>query len=152
MRKTAWALLLAASAAQAGVTVKEAWVRGTVAAQKATGAFMELTSSEDAALVSAASPVAGLVELHSMKMEGGVMKMRALPRLALPAGKAVKLDPGGYHVMLMDLRAPLKAGDSVPITLKVEGRDGKVSTVEVKAEVRELTASGPMGHGEKHKH
>ena len=112
-------------AAQAQVTVKDAWVRATVAQQKATGAFMQLQSAQDAKLISAQSPVAGVVEVHEMAMDGGVMKMRAVPSLALPAGKAVELKPGGYHVMLMDLKGQVKDGDTVPVTLVVEGKDGK---------------------------
>lgn len=76
------------------VDVKAIWVRGTVAGQKATGAFMEVTSESGATLVGAFSPVAGLTEIHEMKMEGGVMKMRAVTRLELPAGQTVKLAPG----------------------------------------------------------
>lgn len=149
-------ILLAAAAAAlslnawADVTVKDSWVRGTTPAQKATGAFMELTSSDEAVLVSASSPAAGVVEIHTMKMDNGVMKMRPVPNLDLPAGKAVKLQPGGNHVMLMDLKQQMKKGDVVPITLKVEGRDKKVQTIEVKAEVRDLAAPATMDHGHKH--
>ena len=156
MRKTvlALALMFFGAATQADVTVKESWVRGTTPAQKATGAFMEITSSEAASLLSASSPVAGVVEIHTMKMEDGVMKMRALPKLDLPAGKAVKLAPGGNHVMLMDLKQQMKKGDVVPITLKIEGADKKVQTLEIKAEVRDLatpaTQDKSHGHGMKH--
>lgn len=146
-RKWVTAVLVSAlfgvSAGQAQeVSVSNPWVRGTVPAQKATGAFMELKSKDDAALVSANSPVAGTVEIHEMVMENNVMKMRAVPKLDLPAGKAVQLKPGGYHVMLMDLKQPLKKGEMVPITLNVEGKDRTIRTVEVKAEVRELSSSG----------
>ncbi len=134
----------------ADVTVKDSWVRGTTPAQKATGAFMEITSSEAAALLSASSPVAGVVEIHTMKMEDGVMKMRAIPKLDLPAGKGVKLAPGGNHVMLMDLKQQMKKGDVVPITLRIEGKDKKVQMLEVKAEVRDLATPATMDHGHKH--
>jgi len=83
-----------------------------------------------------------VVELHTMKMEEGVMKMRAVPRIELPAGQAVKLAPGGYHVMLLDLKQQLKPGDTVPITLTLEGRDKAKSSLEVKARVREVKAGG----------
>ena len=136
-------LALAAQMACAQTTVKDPWVRGTVAQQKATGAFMQLTSAQGGKLVSAKSPVAGIVEIHEMAMEGSVMKMRAVPGLDLPAGKAVDLKPGGYHVMLMDLKQQLKEGETVPITLVVEGKDKKRETIEVKAPVRQLnTAAG----------
>ena len=136
------ALIAAPSLAQ--VAVSDAWVRGTVPGQKATGAFMSLKSPTDAALVSASSPVAGIVEIHEMALEGGVMKMRAVPKLALPAGKAVDLKPGGYHVMLMDLKQPLKEGDTVPVTLAFTDKDGKQVTQEVKAQVKALTAPAGM--------
>ena len=127
--------------AWAQVEVKSAWVRGTVAAQKTTGAYMEINSAQGARLVSVESTVAGTVEVHEMSMDKNVMRMRAIARLELPAGKTVELKPGGYHVMLIDLKRPLKKGDSVPLRLKIENKDKTVSTVEVKAEVRETTAA-----------
>ena len=84
--------------ALAQTTVKDPWVRGTVAQQKATGAFMQITSTQGGKLVSAASPLAGVVEIHEMKMEGNVMKMAAVAGLDLPAGKTVELKPGGQHI------------------------------------------------------
>ena len=131
-----FAAAFAATAAE--VAVSDAWVRGTVAGQKATGAFMRLTASSDLTLVAAASPSAKIVEVHEMKQEGGVMKMAAVPRLALTAGKPVVLQPGGYHVMLMDLAQPLKDGDRVPLTLTFEDKAGSKQTVEVSAVVRPL--------------
>ena len=133
----------------AQVSVKDAWVRATVAQQKATGAFMQLQSAQDAKLVGAQSPVAGVVEVHEMAMEAGVMKMRAVPTLALPAGKAIELKPGGYHVMLMDLKGQVKEGDSVPVTLVVEGKDGKRQNIEVKAPARTM-AQPAMKHEHSH--
>ncbi|MFY9182851.1 MAG: copper chaperone PCu(A)C [Limnohabitans sp.] len=142
-------------AASAQVTVKDAWVRATVAQQKATGAFMQLLSAQDAQLISAQSPVAGVVEVHEMRMDGGVMKMRAVPKLALPAGKAVDLKPGSYHVMLMDLKGQVKDGDTVPVTLVVEGQDGKRQTLDIQAVARAGAAAAMKhddGHAHKHKH
>lgn len=144
------AATLLAGNAFAQVDVAEPWVRGTVAAQKATGAFMKLTAARGGRLVGASSPVAGVVEIHEMKMENDVMKMRAITGLDLPAGRAVELKPGGYHVMLMDLKQPLKDGDTVPITLVVEDQDNKRQSIEVKAPVRPLKDTGG-GHGG-HKH
>jgi periplasmic copper chaperone A len=134
-------LALLAFTASAQTVVKDAWVRGTVPQQKATGAFMQLTSTQGGKLVSAASPVAGVVEIHEMAMEGNVMKMRAVPGLDLPAGKAVELKPGGYHVMLLDLKQTLTVGDTVPVSLVVEGKDGKRETIELKAPVKALGAA-----------
>ena len=93
---TALAVLAAFSlSAHAQVTVKDPWVRATVSQQKATGAFMQITSTQDARLVEAKSPAAGVVEVHEMTMEKDVLKMRAIAALDLPAGKAVDLKPGG---------------------------------------------------------
>jgi len=139
-------LLAAATAAFSQTTVKDAWVRGTVAQQHASGAFMQITSAKGGRLVSVSSPVAGVSEVHEMAMEGDVMKMRAAPGLELPAGKVVELRPGGYHVMLMDLKQQLKGGDTVPLTLVIEDRDGKRETLEVKAPVRALGAPEPAKH------
>ncbi len=142
---------LLGTAALAQTTVKDAWVRGTVAQQKATGAFFQISAAGGGKLLSVSSPAAGVVEIHEMSMDGSTMKMRALPQgLELPAGKAVELKPGGYHVMLMDLKAPLKAGDSVDLSLVVEAKDGKKETIAVKAPVKPLGAEAG-GHGA-HKH
>jgi copper(I)-binding protein len=131
-------LFMAATAAFAQTTVKDPWIRGTVDQQKATGMFAQITSVKGGRLVSAASPAAGVVEIHQMAMDGDVMTMRPVAGLDLPAGKMVELKPGGYHVMLMDLKRALKAGDVVPVTLVVEGADKKRETVEVQAQVRAL--------------
>jgi hypothetical protein len=145
-RPLAAALLVTATASFAQTTVKDAWVRGTVAQQKASGAFMHITSAQGGKLVEVRSPVAGVAEIHEMAMQGDMMRMRAVPSLDLPPGKAVELKPGGYHLMLMDLKQQLKAGDNVPLTLVIEGKDGKRETLEVKAPVRALGADAHGGH------
>jgi copper(I)-binding protein len=127
-----------AAPALAQVTVSDAWIRGTVAGQQGTGAFMRLTSAADTTLVGVASPAAKVVEIHEMKHEGGMMKMSAVARLPLAAGKPVELTPGGYHVMLMGLAQPLKEGDSIPITLTFEDKKGTKQAVVVQAPVRAL--------------
>ena len=132
-------------AQQTTVKVEGAWVRGTVAMQKATGAFMRLTPASDVRLVSASSPVADVVEIHEMSMENDVMKMRQVTGMALPAGKATELKPGGYHIMLMGLKDQVKGGDNVPLTLTFEGADKKTFTQEISAPVRALGAA-PMKH------
>jgi copper(I)-binding protein len=133
-------LVLAASSldVEAAVTATDAWVRGTVPAQRTTGAFVTLHSTEDAKLVGAASPIAKSVEIHESEMANGTMRMKAVDFVALPAGKRVELQPGGYHVMLFGLARPLGAGDSVPLTLTLEDGSGKRSTLDVEAEVRPL--------------
>ncbi len=114
------------------VDVKDAWARATVPGQKATGAFMKLTAKEGSKLVGVSSPVAGVGEVHEMKMDGDVMKMRALAGgLDLPAGKAVELKPGGYHVMLMDLKSTLQKDTTIPLTLVFKDAKG----VETKTEL-----------------
>ena len=140
------ATLLAALAAQAQTSIKDAWVRGTVAGQKATGLFGQITSASGGKLVAASSPVAGVVEVHEMAMDGNVMKMRAVPALDLPAGKTVELKPGGYHVMLLDLKQELKPGETVPVTLVIEGAGGKRENVEIKAPVKALADSQHNKH------
>lgn len=138
------AALLVTLPAAAQVTVGAPWIRGTVPQQMATGAFMQLKSATDAKLIEVRSPVAGVVEIHGMKMENNVMRMQAVPSVALPAGLMVELKPGGYHVMMMALRQQMKEGEVVPMTLVVES-GGKRETIEVKATVRGVaSASGDM--------
>jgi copper(I)-binding protein len=148
------AALVLAAAAQAQVSVQDAWVRATVPQQKATGAFMQITAAKDARLVEVKSPVAGVAEIHEMAMVDNVMRMRAVAGVDLPAGKAVELKPGGYHVMLMDLKGQVKDGDTVPLTLVVEGRGGKRENVELKLPARLQSSAAPkdMGHGDDHGH
>ena len=126
-------LVLATAAVHAQVVVDKPWVRTTVAQQTTTGAFMTLTSAKGGKLVSASSPIAASVEVHEMKMDGDVMKMRPVDALPLPAGKPVELKAGAYHMMLMGLKAPVKAGDVVPIKLVVEDAKGQRTTTDVKA-------------------
>ena len=126
----------AASAFAQNVTVTDAWARATVQGQKATGAFMKITAKDNAKLVGVSSPVAGVAEIHEMKVEKDVMKMAALPNgLDLPAGKAVELKPGSYHVMLMDLKAPLAKDTTVPVTLTFQDAKGVKSNLELKVQV-----------------
>ena len=140
-------LALLPALGHAQVSVKDAWVRATVPHQKATGAYLQLTAAKDARLVEVRSPVAGSAELHEMSMANNVMKMRAVAAVELPAGKPVAFEPGGYHIMLLELKAPIKEGESVPLLLVVEGRDGKRETVAAKAAVRPLTAHGGSHKG-----
>jgi copper(I)-binding protein len=154
LKTLALAATFATFAVHAQTTVDDPWVRATVAQQKASGLFARITSATGGRLVSVSSPVAGVVEIHEMSMQGDVMKMRALPNgLELPAGKAVELKPGGYHVMLLDLKRTLKAGERVAATLVIEGKDGKRETMQVDATVRALgAAAAGHDHGPGHKH
>lgn len=144
-----------AAPAEAEVTAADAWVRGTVAAQGTTGAYMFLRATETTTLVGASSPVAGMAMLHAMALEKGVMKMRDASGLVLPAGKTVELKPGGHHVMLMDLDHPLREGERVPIVLTLKDAAGRESRLTVQATVRPLTApsapSAPKAPAAPHK-
>ena len=134
------------SQSSAAIDVRDAWVRQSVPGQSGTGAFMKLTAPAGARLVGASTPAAGVAEVHEMKMEGDTMRMRAVPGLDLPAGKTVELKPGGYHLMLMDLKQPLAKGASVPVTLRFEDAKGKTSTLDLKLPV------GTAAPAHDHKH
>jgi periplasmic copper chaperone A len=117
------------------VKVEGAWIRGTAQGQSGTGGFMTITAKQSMRLVGITSPVAGTAEVHEMKMDGDVMRMRALPSLELPAGKAVELKSGGNHMMLMDLNQTLKYGSTVPITLLLTDALGKPSQITLQVPV-----------------
>ena len=131
-------VLWAASLPAAGQSVQAngAWARATVPGQHATGAFMSLTAPQGARLVGAASPVAGLTEIHEMKMQGNVMTMRAVDAVDLPPGRTVQLAPGGYHLMLMDLQRALVVGEQIRVELRFETRDRRAFTQPIEVEVR----------------
>lgn len=145
---TAALSLIASASAWAQVDVSQPWVRATVAPQKATGAFVQLKAKSDSRLIEVRSSVAGVAEIHEMKMEGSTMKMRAVDGLDLPAGQLVELKPGSFHIMLMDLKKPLAAGETVDLTLVFEGRDKKRIEQEIKAEAR--AAGKPAATEHKH--
>lgn len=144
---TALTILAAAALAHGeAVEVQNAWARATVKGQMATGAFMTLTADHGARLVGASSPAAGVVQVHEMKMEAGVMKMAEVKGgLDLPAGKSVELKPGGFHVMLMDLKAPLTKGSTLPLTLILKDAHG----AEVKQELQVPVAANAPGNSGK---
>ena len=134
------------------VEVKDAWVRNTVQGQKGTGAFMKITAKDGAKLISISSPVAGVAEVHEMKMDGDIMRMRAAPALDLPAGKKVDLKSGGYHIMLMDLKTPLAKDSSVPMTLLFRDTKGVESKLELKVPVSTTAPGGKEPAAAQHKH
>jgi periplasmic copper chaperone A len=129
-----------AAFAQLKVDVTDSWARSTVIFQRSSGAFMKLTANEDAKLISAKTPIAGVVEIHEMKTENGVMRMNAVLALELPKGKAVELKPGGYHIMLMDLKSGLSVGEIIDVTLTIEDSQKKQSEIMVKVPVQSLTS------------
>lgn len=137
-----WFFLHLGSAAQAQapsapVAIDGAWARAVMQGQGASGAYMTFTAREPLTFTGAATPAAGIVEIHQMKLEGEVMRMRAVDTLALPAGQPVELKPGGYHLMLMDLKAPFRPGTSIPLTLQFRDARGKE---------RSLRLSVPVAH------
>ncbi len=132
----AW--LCASIALAQSVDVKDAWIRGTVPAQKVTGAFMEITGKSAARLVRVESAVAGSVEIHNMSMQNGVMKMFPVDGVEVPAGKTVKLAPGGYHVMMMGLKQQMKPGERVPLKLTFELANKQRESLELSVEVRDI--------------
>ena len=132
--------------------VEGAWIRSSVPGQQGTGAFMRLSASQATQLVGASTPVAGTAEVHEMKMEGDVMKMRAVPRLDLPAGRTTELKPGGYHIMLMDLKQPLTAGSKVPLTLTFRDANGVPQKLELKVPVAVRAPGAAAAPTDGHKH
>lgn len=147
LRAAVAALAGLAATAWADVDVQGAWARATVQGQMASGAFMTLRSTETTRLVSASTPVAGVTEIHEMSMDGGVMKMRAITGLDLPAGQAVELKPGGYHVMLMDLKGPLSQKTHIPLTLVFRNAKGQESVQRLEVPVDMAPMPVMSGHG-----
>ena len=146
-----FAMVLTGGVQAQTVEVKNAWARATVQGQRATGAFMQITAPAASTLVSVSTPVAGVAEVHEMKMDGDVMRMRPLPKgLELPAGKAVQLKPGGYHLMLMDLKLPLQKDTTIPITLTLRDSKGVQSTQDLRVPVLSAAPAGQAEHQHKH--
>jgi periplasmic copper chaperone A len=146
-------LSAAAQGKTADITVKDVWIRTTVPGQKGTGAFMTITAKDGAKLVGGSSPVAGVTEIHEMKMDGDIMRMRAIPGgLDLPAGKAVELKPGSYHVMLLDLKTALPKDTTVPVTLMFKDAKGVESKVELTVPVATTAPGGAAIPANQHKH
>ncbi|HMM46779.1 MAG TPA: copper chaperone PCu(A)C [Thiobacillaceae bacterium] len=150
MKKLVAAVLLASTASlpawAANVSVSDAWARATMPGQKVSAAYMQILADADARLVSASSSAVPRVEVHEMTMDGDVMRMREVKAIELPKGKTVSLQPGGLHIMLMNLQKPIAAGEVIPLTLVIES-GGKQQTVEVKAEARApMAGGGAMQH------
>ena len=139
--------LLAAASAQAQVDVTDPWARATGKGQQATGVFMNLTAKKATRLVGVKSELTSVAQVHEMKMDKDVMKMQSIKALDLPAGQTVSLKPGSYHVMLMDLKAPVAEGSHVVVTLMFEDAAG----VKTQQEVHAVAKKAPMGGADKHK-
>jgi hypothetical protein len=146
------ALLMSASIYAGDIQVENAWVRATAPGQDAAGVDLTVTSKQAASLVGVSSQIAASAELHSMTSENGMMRMREVKVIELPAGKRVNLRARGYHLMLNGLKAPLKEGETVPLTLSIKvGKQGVVK-LETKVEVRSLHSTGGTSHEEEHHH
>ena len=131
--------LLSRGALAAGtedVAVSGAWARATVPGQPVAAAYLDISSRQGATLIAVRSGAAGAVQVHSMRDDGGVMRMRELKRLELPAGQTVRLAPSGTHLMLLGLKAPLRSGDSITLDLTLVDKAGRSRTVHTVAPVR----------------
>ena len=127
------------------LVISQAWTRATPGGAKTGGGFLTIENkgSSPDKLIGVSADAAGKVEVHQMAMDGGVMKMRPVEGgLAIEPGKTVKLAPGGYHLMMMDLKAPLKQGDKLPVTLQFE----KAGKVQVTLDVQGVGAPAPSGN------
>lgn len=141
----------------AHVQADNAWARASVKGQQASGAFVQLTAKEPLRLVGVETTAAAAAEIHEMKMEGDVMRMRQIDGIDLPQGQKVELKPGGYHLMFQQLKAPLQEGSEIPVSLVFEDAKGVTSRLHLQLPVRRMApslASGtqPMSHGHGHGH
>lgn len=135
-------LLIATAAAQpAPVEITNAWARATPGGAETGAVYLTVTAPAGDRLTGLETPAASKAELHEMKMEGGIMKMRALSEVDVPAGAAVTLKPGGVHVMLLGLKHPLRAGDKFPLVLDF----AKAGRREVSVTVEKTGAMRPVG-------
>lgn len=143
---------------KAHVDIADLWIRPTVEGQMGTGGFMKITAREDLQLVGVSTPITKAAEVHEMrtsKTDASVMEMRAIQSLDLPKGKTVELKPGGHHLMLMDLKQPLKNGNTVPLTLHFKDAKGAASKLDVTATVGRAglpPATGGASQPAMHKH
>jgi copper(I)-binding protein len=136
-------LLVAVLLAAMPIKIEEPWARATAPGAKVGAGYMKISSPVDDRLVGASSPAAQRVELHVTVKEGDVMRMREVKAYDIPAKGGFELKPGGAHLMLVDLKAPLKEGTRVPMTLRFE----KAGEVKVELQVRALGATGGHRHG-----
>jgi len=144
------ALLLSVSVYAADIKVEGAWARATAPGQEVAMVDLSITSGQPAQLVGVSSPACKTVEIHSMTHDNGMMQMREVQSVELPAGKRVNLGSGGYHLMLIGLKSPLKLGDSVALTLNIKGAGKAITKVEAVAEVKPLTEAAPQADEHMH--
>lgn len=134
-----------AHAAAAQPAVEQPWARATIGNSTVGAAYMTLRAPAGQAdrLLEASTPAAGRVELHTMTMDNNVMRMRRVEAIDVPAGGTAQLRPGGLHVMLMDLRGPLRAGETLPLTLRFE----RAGTVQLNVPIAPANATAAPAHG-----
>lgn len=147
---TAWFLSFSVYAAD--IQIQGAWTRATAPGQDAASVDMTITSKQEATLVGVSSPVASSAEMHSMTTENGMMKMREVHSIKLPAGKPVNLGKSGYHLMLNELKSPLKEGNAIPLTLSIKVGKQELVKMEQKVDVRSLTATQAQPRQDEHMH
>ena len=138
--------LAAPLAVAQSIKAANVWARATAPGQNTASVYFDLTSERDVALVAAGSSAAGRAELHAMVLDGGIMRMRPLARVDLPGGQTVRFTPNGMHLMLVDLKQPLKAGDNLPLVLSIQSSGSSRTTLKLKAQVRALDGSEPHQH------
>ena len=130
-----------ATSQDAAPTITHAWVKTTVPGSRVSAAYMSIKSAKPLKLVKAETPVAGLAEIHNMSMKDGVMEMKAMDVVEIPANKSVEFKPGGLHVMLMNVAKPIKPGDKVPLVLTFEGPDKKPVVVKLDVTAQDKSAT-----------
>lgn len=140
-------LLLCSLQAHAEITIVEPWARTTAPGQKIAAGYARIMSDKDVTLVAGHSDFADKVELHEMRMEDGMMKMRAIKHLELKANTPIELKPGGLHLMLVGIKTQVKAGDAIPLTLVFEDKQSRQESVPVTLNGRAIT-----GHDMRHTH
>jgi len=128
------------------MSVSDAWTRATAPGQKVAGVYFDIKSGRNAKLVGVQTSLTETAEIHLMSMDDGVMRMRPVAAVDLPAGETVRFKPGGYHVMLMGLEQPLAPGEQIALALLVEDEHGQVTRLLVTAQVRNLDGSKADHH------
>ncbi len=132
------------STVEPSLKITDAWAKTTVPGGSVSAAYMQIKSAKPLKLVKAESPLTPNVEIHNMSMNAGVMEMRAVDTIDIPADKAVSLKPGGFHIMLIKVNKPINKGDTVPLKLTFETPDKKLFSVDVAARGQEK--SGGHSH------
>jgi len=129
-------ILISACSKQDSIEIKNQWVRASNDGQDVSAAYMTIVSNEDTSLITIDSDVTDVIEIHSMSMENGVMKMRMLDTLDLIADKPTELSPGGFHLMLFDLKKPLTAGKEAHFTLHFKNKAGQEKTISITSPIK----------------